>query len=190
MIKYFSGSVRRRITWVFGIFVAVSMATVATTIAFRLFSAITENLTHELEQRGHQDAKLLMQRIDYLLESAHVLVKNPLVINGLNDAQRRQTYLPELVKNFSDGRDVWAVALLGFDNRPVYSSLETLPTYGDSPELRSTLANGVVSYLVDAARGQWVVFVPVSYYNTTQGALVVAFDLADIASCKSRLSAI
>ena len=183
MIKFafFSGSVQRRITWTFGLFVALSMATVAITVGFRLFSTITSNLTHELEQRGRQDAQLLLQRIEYLLESASVLVKNPLVINGLNDAQGRQTYLPELIKNFSEGRDVGAVALLGFDGRPAYSSLQTLPTYGDSPELRSALADGVVSYLVDTERGQWVVFVPVSYYNTTQGALVVTYDLAAVA---------
>jgi hypothetical protein len=130
-------------------------------VGFRLFSTITANLTHELEQRGQQDTRLLLQRIEYLLESASVLVKNPLVINGLNDAQGRQTYLPELIKNFSEGRDVKAVALLGFDGRPVYSSLQPLPTYGDSPELRSALADGVVSYLVDTQRAQWVVFVPV-----------------------------
>jgi len=178
---FFSGSVRRRISWAFGLFVALSMATVAVTVGFRLFSTITNNLTHELEQRGIQDTKLLLQRIEYLLESANLLVKNPQVINGINDPQGRQTYLPELVKNFSEGRDVGAVALLGFDGHPLYSSLETLPTYGDSPELRSALAGGVVSYLVDAARGQWVVFVPVSYYSTTQGVLVVTFDLAAVA---------
>jgi signal transduction histidine kinase/CheY-like chemotaxis protein/HPt (histidine-containing phosphotransfer) domain-containing protein len=38
-----------------------------------------------------------------------------------------------------------------------------------------------VSYLVDTQRAQWVVFVPVSYYNTTQGALVVTYDMAAVA---------
>jgi hypothetical protein len=95
---FVNSSVRRRITWAFGLFVALSMATVVITVGFRLYSTITDNLNHELEQRGHQDSKLLLQRIEYLLEGANVLVKNPLVINGLNDAQGRQTYLPELVK--------------------------------------------------------------------------------------------
>jgi signal transduction histidine kinase/CheY-like chemotaxis protein/HPt (histidine-containing phosphotransfer) domain-containing protein len=157
------------------------MATVAITVGSRLYATINENLQSELEQRGRQDSRLLLQRIEYLLESANVMVKNPLVINGLNDAQGRQTYLPELVKNFSEGRDVGAVALLGFDGRPVYSSLQTLPTYGDSFELRRALADGVVSYLIDTTRRQWVVFVPVSYYSTTQGMLVITFDLAAVA---------
>ncbi len=180
-LSYFTGSVRRRITWAFGLFVALSMTTVASTVGLRLYSTMTDNLAHELEQRGEQDARLFLQRIDYLLESASVLVKNPLVINGLNDSLGRQTYLPELIKNFSEGRDVRAVGLLGFDGSPVYSSLDNLPTYSDSAALRSALASGIVSYLVDSERGQWVLFVPVLYYQTTQGALVVAFDLNAIA---------
>jgi len=180
-LNFIRQSVRGRITFVFGLFVALSMLTVGVIVALRLFSTITANLNNELLLRGSQDRQLLMQRIDYLLESANVLVRNPLVINGLNDAQGRQTYLPELVKNFREGRDVYAVALLGYDGKPVYSSLETLPTYSESGQLRSALANGVASYLIDAERRQWVVFVPVNYYNTTQGALVVVFDLAAVA---------
>jgi len=181
MLRYFAHGVRQRITWTFGLFVALAMATVVGMTAYRLFATLTASLTQELEQRAGQDARLFLQRVDYLLESANTLVKNPLLINGLNDAQGRQTYLPELVKNFSQGRDVNAVALLGYDGTPVYSSLSTLPTYGDSAELRSSLANGVASYLVDGARGEWVVFIPVNYYNTTLGALVVAFDLTAMA---------
>jgi len=180
-IGYISRSVQRRITWVFGIFVALSMATLVLVVAMRLHSAITDNLAHDLQNRSQQDARLFMQRIEYLLESASVLVKNPLLINGLNDSQGRQTYLTELLRNFSEGRDVSAVALLGFDGRPVFSSLETLPTFEGSPALRSALANGVASYMVDNERGNWVVFVPVIYYQTTQGALVISFELKEVA---------
>ena len=180
-LTFITRSVRRRITWVFGLFVALSMVTVASTVGFRLHSTITTNLTHELEGRARQDAQLLLQRIEYLLESAQILVRNPFVINGLNDSQGRETYLPDLIKNFREGRDVYAVALLGYDGKAVYSSLETLPTYDDSGALRSTLANGVVSYQIDRALGHWVVFVPVTYYNTTQGVLVVVYDLGAVA---------
>lgn len=181
LFNYFRRNLRRRIVFAVGIFVAFSMVTVVMTMSARLFSTISANLSDELEQRSSQDGKLFIQRIEYLLESASVLVKNPFVINGINDAQGRLSYLPKLVENFSESRDVSAVALLGFDGNPLYSSLETLPTYGSSAELRSTLANGIRSYLVDAARGEWAVFVPVIYYGTTQGALVVVFDLRAVA---------
>lgn len=43
--------------------------------------------------------------------------------------------------------------------------------------MRSALAGSVVSYLIDAQRAEWVLFVPITYYQTTQGVLVVTFDL-------------
>jgi two-component system, sensor histidine kinase and response regulator len=179
-LDFITRSVRRRITWMFGLFVALSMVSVVMTVGFRLHAEVTANLNRELEEKARQDSRLLLQRLDYLLEIANALVKSPLVVNGLNDVQGRETALPDLIRNFREGRDVHAVALLGFDGKPVYSSLETLPTYEDSTELRSALANGVTSYMIDPAKGQWVVFVPVSYYNTTQGALVVVYDLGAV----------
>ena len=175
-------SLRRRITLVFGLFVALSMLAVTVVVGVRLFATVSDSLLRELENRTRQDARLLRQRIDYLLESATVLVKNPLVVNGLNDPQGRQTYLPDLVANFREGRDVDAVALLAFDGSAVYASRDGLPTFSGSPQLRSALANGLPSYALDQARHRWVVYLPVNYYSTTQGALVVVFDLAAIAT--------
>ncbi len=173
----FKGGLLRRITWTFGLFVGFAMSFVALLVALRIYDSITDNLGRELAQRSEQNVRLVMQRMDYLLESATLLSRNPLVINGVNDSQARQTYLPDLVKNFSQGRDVTAVALLGFDGRPIFSSLSVPISYESSPALRSALANSVASYLVDVARGEWVLFVPITYYQTTQGVLVISFDL-------------
>ncbi len=173
----FKGSLQRRITWTFGLFVGLAMFFVALVVAWRIYDSITNNLDRELAQRSEQNARLVVQRMDYLLESASLLSRNPLLINGVNDAQARQTYLPDLVKNFSQGRDVTALALLGFDGSPIFSSLTVPISYESSPALRSALANSVTSYLVDAPRGEWVLFVPITYYQTTQGVLVISFDL-------------
>ena len=176
------GSLEKRLSWIFGGFVALAMLVVALLVSYRIYTSITDNLHRELSQRSQQDARLLVQRLDYLLESATVLSRNPLLINGINDPQAKGSYLPELIKNFSQGRDVTGVALLGFDGRPIYTALAELPDYDSSSALRSTIANGVTSYLSDAKRREWVVFVPITYYQTTQGVLVVAFDLKGIAA--------
>lgn len=181
LLDYLGRSIRRRITWMFGGFVALAMVAVAVGIGFRLVSTISVDLSHEVDLRFRQVAERLRLRIEYLVESATILAKNPLIINGLNDPQGRLTYLPDLVQGFSQERDVTAVALLAFDGTPVYSSLDPLPTYGDSAELRSSLAGGLPTYLVDAKRMRWVLFCPIVYYRSTQGALLVAFDLKAMA---------
>lgn len=173
---------RRRITWLFGGFVFIAMISVASVVAYRLVGLLTEALEADLEKRFELDAGQLAQRFDYLLESAQVLAKNPLVINGISDSQGRKTYLPKLVANFEEGRDVRSVALLDFDGRPIYSSHPGLPTYQGSRELRAALNYGVVSQAIDTESGLWLVFVPVIYYGTTQAALLVNFDLPAVAN--------
>ncbi|MGZ4960234.1 MAG: ATP-binding protein [Methylomonas sp.] len=172
---------RRRITWVFGSFIVIAMVSVASIVAYRLVGLLSEALEAELDKRFEVESGLLAQRFDYLLDSVHVLAKNPLVINGISDTEGRKTYLPTLVANFKEERDVTAVALLDFDGRPIYSSQPDLPTYKDSRELRAALNYAVVGQAIDPQHGLWQVFVPVVYYGTTQAALLVTFDLPAVA---------
>jgi signal transduction histidine kinase len=175
-------SLRTRITLWFGTFVAFSMVLLGGAVAYRLITSLDATLEEHVKEQATADATRLAQRFDYMLESAQVLAKNPLLINGISDSQARQTNLPPLVANFMAGRDVHAVALLDFDGRPVYSSLPELPTYQGSNALRTALNQGVIGQEIDMGRRQWRLFVPILYYNTTQGALLVDFDLPDIAA--------
>lgn len=175
-------SLRTRITLWFGTFVAFSMVLLGGAVAYRLITSLNATLEVHVKEQATADANRLSQRFDYMLESAQVLAKNPLLINGISDSQARQTNLPPLVANFMAGRDVHAVALLDFDGRPVYSSLPDLPTYQGSNALRTALNQGVIGQEIDIERKQWRLFVPVLYYNTTQGALLVDFDLQGIAA--------
>ncbi|MFA6014940.1 MAG: ATP-binding protein [Gallionellaceae bacterium] len=177
-----SKSLRTRITLWFGAFVAFSMVLLGGIVAYRLITSLNATLEEHVKEQATADANRLAQRFDYVLESAQVLAKNPLLINGISDSQARQTNLPPLVANFMAGRDVLAVALLDFDGRPVYSSLPDLPTYQGSNALRTALNQGVIGQEIDLERKQWRLFVPVIYYNTTQGALLVDFDLPGIAA--------
>ncbi len=170
----------RRITRSFVLFVAMAMVTVAAAVGYRLFNTIESILMEELRQHVSHDLRLLEQRLSYLQEGAAALASNSLVINGLNDEQGRKRYLPQLIDNFRENRNVLEVALLGYDGAQLYSNLSDAPSYESSPELRTTLSRGVVSYRLDKERRQWQIFMPVIFYQTTQGALVVVYDLAAI----------
>ncbi|QEP43956.1 response regulator [Ectothiorhodospiraceae bacterium BW-2] len=172
--------IRRRITWIFSLYVAVAMLTIGSAVGYRLVTTLTHNLEGELINHASQDINLIVQRFTYLLESATTLATNPFIINGLNDPEGRGGYLPQLVVNYSEQRDVKAIALLDYEGRPLYSSLDNAPTYSDSSALRSTLSSALTAMSVDIERRSWVVFVPIIYYQTSQGVLVVEYDLAGI----------
>ena len=172
---------RWRITLVFALFVGLAMLVLGAVIGYRLITTLTQQLEGDLQNHAQNDVNALRQRMEYLLDSANNLARNPLVINGLQDPQGRRDYLLQLAVNFGENRDVVAIALLDYDGHPVFSSLDNAPTYQNSPVLRTTLTRGVNSLWLDSANKRWVVFVPIIYYHTTQGALVVAYDLAAMA---------
>jgi len=172
---------RWRITLIFALFVALAMLVLGAVIGYRLITTLTQQLEGDLQNRVQNDVDALRQRMEYLLDSASNLARNPLIINGLQDPQGRRDYLLQLAVNFAENRDVVAIALLDYDGHPVFSSLDNAPTYQNSPVLRTTLTRGVNSLWLDSEHKRWVVFVPIIYYHTTQGALVVAYDLAALA---------
>ena len=66
---------------------------------------------------------------------------------------------------------------------------EVITRFNQSPELRAALALGVTALYSDVESGQLFIIAPVSYYQTTQGALVAGFDLAKLASRHASRSA-
>lgn len=118
------------------------------------------------------------QRIGYLSENTQLLTQNELMVNALTDAEGRQRYLPPLINNFMNGKDVISLNLLDYDGQPIFQTREDLPSYNDSNQLRMALAMTKASVYIENNR--LLVIAPIEYYRTTQGALVVEFDLAAI----------
>ncbi len=172
-------SLATRIRWTFSGFVAVSMMLVTAATAYLMSVALQRNLAENLRQHAHHQTLLLGTRLEYLLESVDTLVSNPLIIGGLTDPEGRTSYIPKLVKNFSETRHVLSFGLVDFDANPVYSTLQPAPDFNRSPLLRKSLAEAVTNAKVDGQR--LIVFAPIEYYHTTLGALVVEFDLTAVA---------
>ncbi len=122
------------------------------------------------------------QRIHYLIDNAILLTKNELMVNALTDSEGRKNYLPPMVNNFIEGKDVLYVNVVDYSGQPIYQSKDsdTLLQYNESSLLRNTLALGQVSVSVDQQDKYLVVISPIEYYATTQGAMIVIFDLDEI----------
>ncbi len=158
-------------------FVAIAM-TLVTVLAAALFSGGLNNQVNELLKNATRSSQMLLeQRIAYLLENTEKITENPFVINGLVDPEGRQTYLPKLAQYFSAGRDVVSFSLVDFDGGPVFQTTETIPDYNRSSQLRTALARGQRTLYIQGPEHQMIIVAPIEYYNTTQGAVVVAFDL-------------
>ncbi|MBR0567383.1 response regulator [Azoarcus sp. L1K30] len=173
-------SLKRRLVLQVAGFVAATMILATALVAVLLDSNIEHQMQQTLQGAGRSTQALLEQRIAYLVENTERLADNQLVVNGLVDAQGRSTYLPKLTQNFAEGRDVAVFSLVDFDGRPVFQTDGGVVDYNASRELRSALALGSRALFIRPEADRLVVAVPIYFYKTVQGAVVVEFDLGAI----------
>jgi len=175
-------SLRRRLVFKVAGFVALAMAVITLAVVYVMSHELTRQAHLMLAESARSSQIQLENRIAYLVEATRRLADNPFMINGLIDARAREEDLPKLVRNFAEGTSMSTFDLLDYDGAPVYQAQTWRPEFNHSPELRAALAMGNTALYTDAASRQLLIIAPISYYDTTQGALVVGFDLARLVS--------
>jgi diguanylate cyclase (GGDEF)-like protein len=149
-----------------------------------VFILVQKQTQQQLQYLAENELKTIHQkieyRINYLIENSESLAQNELMINALTDANERDLYLPKLVQNFMSGKDVISLDVVDFDGRVIFQSNKNIPQYNQSSQLRLALAMGEFSYKIDKLSNNLVILSPLKYYDTTQGALVITFNLQEI----------
>ncbi|MBF0620369.1 MAG: response regulator [Magnetococcales bacterium] len=173
-------SLKNRLAVQFSVFVALVMTAVTILVVVILKDELELEKRQSLESHTVSEMLRLEQRLRYLVENTERLTSNPFVINGLVDDVGRNSYLPKMISNFATDRDVRSFSLVDFDGLPVFSDMDQVPNYQHSASLRRALSMGRTTLEVDPTNHQLLVFSAIQYYQTTQGAVVVAFDLPAI----------
>ena len=173
-------SLKRRLIIQVSSMVAIAMLLMTGVVAYLVSLNLSNQMIIHLKSATRSSQVLLEQRIDYLLENTERLTTNPFVINGLVDAEGRQTYLPKLIESFSKGRNVLSFILVDYDGQVLFQTRQDAPAYNQSVEMRSALAKGKLSLYIQQPENNLIIVAPISYYNTTQGAVIISFDLTAI----------
>ncbi|QKI88740.1 putative bifunctional diguanylate cyclase/phosphodiesterase [Thiomicrorhabdus xiamenensis] len=181
MDGYFKpGGIRRRVS--FQIIILLTLALTANLLA--MLYLVREQTLNSTEAMLENTALVLQekieQRLNYLLENTELLSSNQLMINALTDSEGRERYLPSLVNNFQKGKDVLSLNVVDYAGNAIYQTRNSLPQYNNSSELRQALAYRKIAYRLSKDNHNIEVISPIEYYDTTQGAVVVVFDLAAI----------
>lgn len=135
--------------------------------------------THEvLKNRAENIFERFEQRVQYLIENTSLLSSNELMVNALTDVEGRKNYLPPLVANFMKGKDVVSVNVTDFEGKRIFQTHSKIPLYNESKQLRNALAMGELAFYINDKN--LVVVSPIKYYDTTQGAVIVVFNIQDI----------
>ncbi|UTJ05570.1 bifunctional diguanylate cyclase/phosphodiesterase [Arcobacter roscoffensis] len=177
ILKPFNKSIKNRVVLQVSGLIATAIILMITMVSFMMVNNINTELNKLLKNKTLDSQKRLEQRLSYLIESSIILSKNELIINSLIDKQTKEKVLNILVKNYMQDKSVVSLSVVDFDGNAIFKSLKKIPKYNSSTKLRATLALGEITTYIKNDTNNIVVIVPISYYNTTQGALITVFDL-------------
>ncbi|MFT7859983.1 MAG: EAL domain-containing protein [Sulfurimonas sp.] len=174
-------SIRVRVVTLISALIAFATILITLLVLFIVNNHMRDQMHTVLKTRASSLYTKLDQRIAYLVENSVLLTKNELIINSLIDKKGRTTYLPPLVANFMKGKDVLYLNIVDFDGKAIFQTQKNIPSYNQSSRLRAALALGKVSYYIKKGDDKLVIIAPIEYYDTTQGAAIVVFQIDEIA---------
>lgn len=163
-------------------FVALALVIITFCVTYLMHREMQHQAHLMLNESAHASRIQIETQLSYLVEATQRLADNPVMVNGLVDSQARNRDLPKLIGHFAQEPSLRSVALLDFGGRPLFKTEQWLPSFQDTPALRQALAQNDTTLYLDMAAQQLFIIAPVTYYKTSQGALVAGFDLLAIAS--------
>ena len=173
-------SIRTKVVLLNSLVIALAIIAMTVVVLSLVQKQIKSQVYYLLENEAHSLHKSIDQRIAYLVENTELLTKNELMINSMTDKDGRKNYLPKLIDNFMDGKDVSFLDVVDLYGVPIFQTQYNIPTYNSSADLRTALAVGQTSVYLKKSTNQIVVISPIKYYDTTQGAVIVSFKIDDI----------
>ncbi|MEO5364629.1 MAG: hypothetical protein H7838_13555, partial [Magnetococcus sp. DMHC-8] len=174
-------SMRKRMIGLFVLFVTLTVGTLTLLTTLFLSRHMEQDRRNDLVNMARHHLLRMEERLALLTEHTRRLADNHFILNALMDPQGQGGYLPKIAANFIAGRDVMTFALVDFDGNPVFEQGQKVPEFNRSPSLRQALSMGRLVTAIDATGQRLEMVVPVQYYQTIQGALLVTFDLQAMA---------
>ena len=133
---------------------------------------------------------LLEARLSHFQATAQSFSENSYVSNGIIDVIGRSAYLPRELENMDRTPGIAKVLLTDFNGGLIAWSGSSEAKLGLLDIVRSTINSGKPRAWCDAEHELLYMSQPVNYYNTPQGALIVAIDVPGVReSITSKLQA-
>ncbi len=173
-------SIRTKVVLLNSVVIALAIIVMTVVVLVLVQKQINSQVNFLLQNKAASLHKSIEQRIAYLVENTQLLTRNELMINSMTDKDGRKSYLPKLVDNFMDGKDVDSLDVVDPYGTPIFQTQDRVPSYKNSSDLRTALAVGQTSVYLKEQTNQIVIVSPIKYYDTTQGAVIVSFNINDI----------
>jgi PAS domain S-box-containing protein len=179
-MKIFGKNFKQKLIFQIALFVGLTLLFMSGIMVVLLNSNLNKQLENNLRLQTGNSLKFLESRLSYFFENLQRFANDPLVINALIDTSGRQLYLPAMVDNQVLIKNTLFVSIVDFEGNNIYSSSPKPTSYSIFSTLRDALATGKPTIEFLPATKTLVMIHPVKYYNTTQGAVIMGYDIAKI----------
>ena len=173
-------SIKFKVIFLIVSLIVTAIALMTVTVGILSHKQINQQTHEVLRNRAENIFERFEQRVQYLIENTALLSSNELMVNALTDVEGRKNYLPPLVANFMKGKDVVSVNVTDFEGKQIFQTHTKIPLYNESKQLRNALAMGELAFYINDNSQNLVVVSPIKYYDTTQGAVIVVFNIQNI----------
>ncbi|MBF0320882.1 MAG: response regulator [Nitrospirae bacterium] len=178
MIKkqLFGNSIKSRLLIYYLTLVIALMAVTISAVALLLTNILYKEINGDIIRYNAQCMNSFDEHINTILNTVKDFSKNTTLINALINPDVRSTYFSKIVDTFIVNGDLSVVDYAG---HTIYSTMKDLPDYSTLSQTRISLASGSANIFL-SGKGTLIFIVPIEYYKTTQGAIIVESGMVNL----------
>ncbi len=173
-------SLKNRLISQFALYVTLALILVAGLASMQMAGIIYNNVVTKYQDDAKDSFLRLNDHVDRLIENVQRLAENPLIIRAMTNDDKRNDYLPILSANFAAGLDVENFGLVDYTGQTIYADGSLSLDFNQSKALREALGMDRTAVLIDSERFTLIISHPIKFYETSQGAIIVHFNLKKI----------
>ncbi|MCG6553696.1 MAG: ATP-binding protein [Candidatus Magnetominusculus sp. LBB02] len=185
MIKQlFGSSIKSRLLMKYLLFVTLLIAATITTVTLLLANILHQERNSKIISYNERCMSGFERYVGTMYNTAKDFSKFPAIINALINPDMRSTLLPkteDLVPMVKGD-----ISVIDYEGYTIFSTMKDLPDYSILPQTRISLASAEANIFL-YNNGTIIIIVPVNYYNSPQGAVVIESDVMSVfaASCET-----
>ncbi|MBF0488146.1 MAG: hypothetical protein HQK98_08285, partial [Nitrospirae bacterium] len=174
--KLFDNSIKTKLLIRYLSFVIVLMAATTATVALLLTDVLYKEMNDRITTYDVHCMDNFEQYINTMLNTAKDFSKNTIITDALINPELRSVYFSKISNIFVINGGVSVVDYVGYT---IYSNMKDTPDYSKLFQIRLALASGKENvFLTD--KGTIIIVVPIEYYKSPQGAIVVESDVMNV----------
>jgi diguanylate cyclase (GGDEF)-like protein/PAS domain S-box-containing protein len=173
-------SIKTKVIFKVSIIITLILTIAISFIIYISISNLEEKTNLSLKNKLKTLSSSIELRLEYLRENTEYLANNELLINTFINQEESKKYLIPIINNFKKDKYINSLSILDFEGRNIYQTDNNKAKFDNYQELWLSLSLSQTVTYFKTKEKEIAFIVPIKYYNTAQGAIVVTYNMTKI----------